>query len=908
MSSPLKLLYNKNVIELCKEVTFDNAIVSITDTKGIILYANENFCQISGYTNEELIGKNHRIIKSGIHDQAFFKEMWGSISKGKVWKGQVCNRSKEGNLYWVETTIFPVEDEQSKDLHFFSVRLDITHQKKFEEVLNNLSQVAKIGYWDWDIKSGKITWTDEIYKIHGVSKEEHTPDLESGINFYAPEHRGIISSLVQRGLETGEPWDVELQILKGKEEIPTWVRSVGYCEMYEGKPYRVHGTFQDIDKEKKVRIEHQRTQNKLALSLESAGIGNWIFYPKINKLVWDDASFSIFGVDKKDFKGTYEDWEKTLLPGEKEKSSNTFLKVLEEKAPLYNNKFKIRHPEKGIRTIKGRAFVEYDTNGEPVEIVGLNWDITSETQFQKALIEARQKALDATQAKSAFLASMSHEIRTPMNGIMGMLELLSDTRLNNQQKDLVETIESCGDQLLGIVNDILDFSKIEAGKLELEYRSFEPEKVIKGVLSIFKAQADKKGVKLLSEVHENMPDFIAGDETRFKQVLTNLVSNALKFTEQGSITVTAKLDVKRSSKNQGIFLFSVADTGLGIPLDKQPRLFESFRQVDETTTRRFGGSGLGLAICRSLVEKMGGHIGVESSEGDGSIFFFEIMAGITTSVEGDSTTTYHSDFRKDLNILIVEDNEVNQRLAVSFLKKLGLKQLKIANNGQEAVTMCLENPQPFDVIFMDVQMPVMDGLTATGEIRKVVSYTPHIIAMTANAFEEDRKKCFAAGMDAFISKPIKKKNIENVLIEAFPSEQSIDPTPQKDKSMEEPKREFALIDKKKILFEFEEDLDIFAELVEDYRSQYPSFVENLEKAASEGDGKLLKITGHTLKGIVSNFYSEELKEAAYKLEEAGAESNFDDIEMKIDMFKTYNQNALKELEKFLSDFGGDQAA
>ncbi len=902
-----RLLSNKKIINFCKEITFDDSIISITNESGIILYANENFCKISGYSEEELVGSNHRIVKSGKHPLEFYKGMWASIRKEKLWRGEICNRSKDGNLYWVKTTIYPIHDDEVGEKLYFSVRQDITHSKKFEEILGKLSSVAKIGYWDWDIKSGEINWTDEIYEIHGLTKGEHTPSLETGINFYAPEHREIITKCIETSLETGQAWDVELQILSGPQKIRKWVRSVGQCERHNGEPYRVHGTFQDIDKNKLMRIEHQKTQNQLNLALESAGIGNWIYYPNEDRLIWDEASFTIFGVKKENFRGHFKDWESCLIPGEKEKSSKEFVSVIENKETVYNSKFKINHPQKGIRSIKGRAFVEYNELGEPVEIVGLNWDITSEEEFQNVLIDARQKAVEATQAKSAFLASMSHEIRTPMNGIMGMLELLGDTSLNGQQRELINTIESCGEQLLGVVNDVLDFSKIEAGKLDLEYISFEPRKIMKGVFAIFKAQAEKKGVELILDIDERVPTYLNGDETRIKQVLTNLVSNALKFTEFGFITMTLKMDKKRSSSKQGVFLFTVRDTGIGIPLESQGNLFESFRQVDETTTRRFGGSGLGLAICRSLVERMGGHIGVESSEGDGAIFFFDIMAGISEKRIEEKIEQDIKTFRKDLKILIAEDNVVNQKLAISFLNKMGLFTYSIADDGQEAVRACLETKNPFDLIFMDVQMPVMDGLAATQKIKKVVNNPPVIIAMTANAFEEDKKRCFDAGMDDFISKPIKKHNIEHSLKKHFPAiEES--KVVKKDNPMESSSDHFTLIDKDKILFEFHDDLDIFEELIEDYISQLPVFIKTLEKAVEEKDSEQLKITGHTLKGIVSNFYSEQLREAAYHLEMAGKNDDFEEVEMKIDMFKTFNEKVLKEMKSFLIEFGGDQAA
>ena len=366
---------------------------------------------------------------------------------------------------------------------------------------------------------------------------------------------------------------------------------MGEVEFVGGKPFRVHGTFQDINTSKIDRIELEKSKAKLNMALNTAGVGNWIYFPKEDRLVWGDTMYSIYGRPADTPARHFEDWVSCLHPSDKDGAIDNFQESLVKMAETFEGQFRIQHPEKGKRTIRAKAFIEYDELGEAIEINGLNWDVSQEVSYQETLIKARKNAQDATQAKSAFLASMSHEIRTPMNGMMGMLELLAESQLNEKQEELVEVIQDCGDQLLSIVNDILDFSKIEAGKLELEYRHFDPRKVMKGVISIFDAQANRKGITLNCFIDNSIPNFLLGDETRLKQILTNLVSNAMKFTDSGSITLDLVQDKKRSSNNQGIFIFKVRDTGIGIPLDKQNRLFQSFRQVDESTTREFGGTG-----------------------------------------------------------------------------------------------------------------------------------------------------------------------------------------------------------------------------------------------------------------------------------------------------------------------------
>lgn len=892
-------------LDVYQEITYDNSIVSITKQSGEIITANKRFCEISGYSEEELVGSNHNIVNSGYHSKDFFKEMWVCLLEGRVWKGEICNRAKNGQLYWVDTIIRPVWCEENNEYNYISIRLEVTHRKKFEEVLASVQDVAKIGYWEWNVQTNHLYWSSMVYEIHGLDPLEFVPTVENTIELYAEHFRDIVASRLKHTLETGEIYDLELQILHKSGEL-IWTRGVGKVEKVNGLPYRIYGTFQDIDKEKKLSINLNRPKVHLTMAVESAGIGNWVYIPSKDHLTWDDLSYDIFGVNKEKFNSSIEDWMNCLEPKDREVASKDFLTCISEKKPIYNSQFNIIHPQKGLRCIKGRALIEYNHLGEPTEITGLNWDITEEVKNEKILIEAREKALDATQAKSSFLASMSHEIRTPMNGMMGMLELLTGTKLNREQKDLVETIQTCGDQLLTIVNDILDFSKIEAGKMDLEYRSFDLRKVIKGTKSIFNAEASRKGLVIRTVIDPALPQFIVGDETRLKQILSNLVSNALKFTEKGHISIEVIFDKMRSNENQGNFIFKVVDTGMGIPLEKQGILFQSFRQVDETTTRKFGGTGLGLAICQSLVNKMGGQIAIESDLGSGSTFYFEVMAEIGYELESeeDVVPIDHRGYRKDLKILLAEDHKTNQKLAISFLKKLGFSKDRIfvANNGEEAVSlvdMCIKEEDPFDVVFMDMQMPVMDGLDATKNI--ICNWqdsAPPIIAMTANVFEEDRQKCFNAGMKAFIAKPISKRALEDQFRRFFGLDDMSDIENEK---REEEMRSFNYIDSSKILYEFREDMDIFEEMLSDYKEQINSFVEQIQNGTKTKNAEEIQIAGHTLKGIVGNFYSDKLRDAAFRIEECGKNAYFIDTEEKLGIFLSINELVLKELEEFVSE-------
>jgi PAS domain S-box-containing protein len=431
---------------------------------------------------------------------------------------------------------------------------------------------------------------------------------------------------------------------------------------------------------------------------------------------------------------------------------------LQREGKIVDEEFAIILPDSKRRWIRAQSYPVYDDKGTRVRIVGVAEDITESKTIQNALMKAKQDAESASQAKTEFLTNMSHELRTPLNGIQGMLQLTQATPLNSEQADYIETALSSSKVLLNVINDILNIAQIEAGKLSLHPQLFSLHEVLETIFKFFKFSTDKKNLKLSMEIEPGIPSNLIGDDVRIRQVLFNLLGNSLKFTDEGRIDVNIMpLPISRTPDTMDI-LFTVKDTGIGIPKEKTAYIFESFTQVDGTYTRRYQGTGLGLGIVRSLVEYMNGTIAVDSEEGVGTTIYVTLQMSIPNHEHVSSKSNTEPTAKplgKSLSILIVEDDQINQIAISRMLEKMGHISTCVGD-GQKAIEILKKDS--FDCVFMDIQMPIMDGIEATKLIRNskdlVRSSAIPIIALTAHAMPEDKEKFLKVGMNDYLSKPV----------------------------------------------------------------------------------------------------------------------------------------------------------
>jgi PAS domain S-box-containing protein len=809
-----------------------NSII-LASREGLIEWVNHGFTRLTGYTLPEVAGKTPGSILQGPGtDAATVDAMRAGLASGEGFHVEVLNYRKSGQPYWVDVEVRPIHDEQGNFVNFLAIEIDITERKRQESLLRDANALladagamAKLGGWEVDTATKQPRWTDEVCAIH-ERPPGYRPSIEEAVGYYPPDVQPVVLELVDRALHHGEAWDVELPLITAKGN-QIWVRITGRPVMKQGQCIRLVGSLQDIT-ERRLQREKIVAANARLRALLGA-IPDCLLQVSREGQILDlhqgeapNPDFPLLRSVGKTLGALLPIRITSLLRQAMDSAAEQGeVQLVDFDLPLGGKPHFFEARVMSLQTGDFLLLIREVTERREAEAASQSYLEDLEKTYaalehalgQQATEKARAEA--ANQAKSQFLAVMSHEIRTPMNAIIGMTRLLLDSGLTEEQQEMTETVMRSGEALLEIINDVLDFSKIEAGKVELEKVPFQLEHSLEDTVDLMHAKAQEKGLELIYWFDPRVKKEITNDPGRLRQIVLNLLSNALKFTEAGYVLLSVV------PGGPGRIRIQVEDSGIGIAPEALPSLFERFSQADSSTTRRFGGTGLGLAIVRELAELMGGSAGAESKPGHGSTFWVELPGEWSVEAPGlpelaQVQATGPEKFTQSLlrlnaeiarlsphpprtisldssqvprpiksswiwallrgespksatasvapkpidhtrfaghRILLVEDNPVNQKVGARMLGKMGCR-VDVASNGFEAVEMV--SHLPYDLVFMDCQMPEMDGFAAADAIRNLKGACRHIpiVALTAAATPEDREKCLHSGMNDFLTKPV----------------------------------------------------------------------------------------------------------------------------------------------------------
>jgi len=790
-------------IYLLADVLNEHAIVSIADSAGNITYVNDQFTEISGYSLSELIGKNHRLLKSGIHSPEFYQEIWDTLLGGKAWHGEVCNRKKNGSLYWVRATIKPVLDSNGLPIQYISIRTDITELKAAEAKLQKKAElqlmIAEISRDLLDTSS--IDMSSAIQRA--LQRCGEYLNVDRAYLFLYAEYGAKMSNTHEW---CGSGIEPQLHLLQNLPfaDLPWW-----WKQMYAGSllevndvaalpseafaekahfeaqqilslmamPLQINGKtygFVGFDSVRARRIwpdrdiqllivltnvinstlARKRAEQAIEVHKERlrrgqlfANIGTWDWNIQTGELFWTERIAPLFGYAVGELETSYENFLSAIHPDDRQMVIDAVNACIERNVP-YEIEHRVVWPDGTIRWLLERGAVVRDESGTALQMLGVVQDVDDRKKAEQALVDAREEADRANRAKSDFLSSMSHELRTPMNAILGFAQMLEyDAGLSDDQQDNVHEILKGGRHLLELINEVLDLSKIEAGHVDL---SLEPID-INCIVNECKAMVEPLMATKQITMHLNIPlqAAVRADRVRFKQALLNLLSNAVKYNrDNGHIY----LDVQPGANWR--LRISVTDTGAGIAPESIKDIFQPFNRLGAEHSE-IEGTGIGLTITRQLVELMGGAIGVDSQVGVGSTFWIElpseVMPDINVDAEDAATATVPQ--TEQYHILCIDDNPANLKLITQMLNLRQHIHLTTAHTPELGIGLALTH-QP-DLVLLDINMPHMDGYQVLNVLKSDADLKDvPVIAVTANAMPRDIERGRAAGFNGYITKPL----------------------------------------------------------------------------------------------------------------------------------------------------------
>jgi PAS domain S-box-containing protein len=664
----------------------------------------------------------------------------------------------------------------------------IVSEQQFREALERLQESEEInqfalegaglGVWNWDIPSDKIYFTPRYVKIMPRMPDRRLSAIDQLTQSITPKDIQRVTAELRSYLDGKSPAFYCEYTVVGSDGQARWILNRGLLirDHDSNRPLHMIGTITDLSARKQAEQDLLRAKQVSELALaelasytQAVGQHALITVTDQKGRITDvnDRFCEVSGFSRAELIGRNHN---VMNAGVHSNAFFSDLWTTITRGDLWRNEICNRAKNGELYWTDTAIVPVKNEQGQISRFISVRLDITdrkkTEAELMRAMV-AVAVADNANAAKSAFLANMSHEIRTPMNSIIGMTYLALKTGLDPKQRDYLVKIQNSSQHLLHIINNILDFSKIESGRFRLELMDFELTNEVKNIASEMQHDAERKGLELVLDIDAKLPGTLRGDPMRLRQILLNYIGNAIKFTHQGQIIVRAKL-VEETGRDC-LVRFEVQDTGIGMVEEEMQNLFQAFQQADTSTTRNYGGTGLGLAISKQLAELMGGEVGVQSQPGQGSTFWFtaRLEHGVDSPTRAQRSSRIDFDLIKGASVLLVEDNTFNQQVAREMLEDAGVV-VTIASNGQEGIDCMLKKPFGFDCVLMDVQMPVMDGLEATRQIRAnpALSSTP-VIGLTANAGPEDQARCFKAGMNFFVSKPIESADLLAVLSSAL---------------------------------------------------------------------------------------------------------------------------------------------